>query len=144
MNTTDGSNAEVLLVREDGSIIVQVRDDKPGISNPGYISTFGGHIEEGEDPLDAAVREINEETNLNITKEQLQFYGTRQKTKLIHGEDWTVHYFIAKPVSDDGLEVYEGQGYTIIHNVDDLSRMKVTKLLHEVLLEYFLKNNEVS
>lgn len=48
------ANAEVILVRNDGAIILQVRDDKPGIANPGLIATFGGHIEKDEEPLGAA------------------------------------------------------------------------------------------
>ncbi len=74
------ANAEILLVRKDGSVILQVRDDKPGITNPGLVSTFGGRIESGEEPLEAAVREINEETNLGLKKNQLRFYRKCRKT----------------------------------------------------------------
>src|SRR5688572_5813019 len=116
------ANAEILLASSDGAVILQVRDDKPGISNPGLIASFGGHIEDGEEPLDAAVREINEETNLGLTKNQLQPYRTCRKTKALHGEDWDVYYFAASGVSEEGLEVYEGAGYTVIRNKEELAR----------------------
>ncbi len=131
------ANAEILLVRSDGAVILQVRDDKPGISNPGLIASFGGHIEDGEEPLDGAVREINEETNLGLTKNQLQPYRTCHKTKEVHGEDWDVYYFAASNVSEEGLKVYEGAGYTIIRNKKELAEAKTTTLLREVLTDYF-------
>ncbi len=131
------ANAEILLVRSDGAVILQLRDDKPGISNPGLISSFGGHIEDGEEPIDAAVREINEETNLGIIKDQLQSYRTCHKTKEIHGEDWDVYYFAVSDVTEKGLEVYEGAGYTIIRNKEELEKAKTTVLLREVLTDYF-------
>lgn len=137
MNRSPRANAEILLIRDDGSVILQVRDDKPGITNPGCISSFGGQLEIGEEPLDAAVREVNEETNLNLSKDDLRFYQTREKKQEIHGEDWTVYYFIADNISDVGLEVYEGQGYTIIRNAEELAQAKASVLIREVLQEYF-------
>lgn len=132
-----GANAEILLVRDDGALILQVRDDKPGITNPGLIASFGGHIEEGEQPIDAAMREINEETNLNLSKDQLQYYRKCRKTKEIHGEDWDVYFFVAQHVTEDSLEVFEGSGYTIIHNKEELNTAKTTILLKQVLTDYF-------
>lgn len=131
------ANAEILLLQEDGSFILQVRDDKPGITNPGLWSTFGGKIESGEEPIDAAVRELSEETNLTLRKADLQFYRKCIKTKEEHGEDWEVYYFFAKPVSTEGLEVYEGQGYTILSGPEMLKHAKVTTLLGQVLADYY-------
>ena len=132
-----GANAEILLVQNDGSLVLQVRDDTPGIANPGLISSFGGHIEEGEEPIDAAWREINEETNLNLSKEQLQFFKKYVKTKEEHGQDWDVYYFVAKDISTDGLEVYEGQGFTVLRDLQEVQQAKTTILLQQVLADYF-------
>jgi 8-oxo-dGTP pyrophosphatase MutT (NUDIX family) len=128
------ANAEILLFQKD---VLQVRDNKPGITNPGLISSFGGHIEEGEEPIDAAIREINEETNLGLKKEQLVFYDKRRKTKEIHGEDWDVYYFGVNRIETKGLKVFEGSGFTVIHNLEELNNSNTTKLLKEVLTDYF-------
>lgn len=132
-----GANAEILLVQKDSSLILQVRDDKPGIANPGLISSFGGHIEDGEEPIDAAWREINEETNLELKKEQLQFFRKYTKTKEEHGEDWDVYYFVAQDINTKGLEVYEGQGFTVLRDLNAVKQAKTTVLLQQVLTDYF-------
>lgn len=131
------SNAEILLVRSDGAFILQVRDDKPGIANPGMVSSFGGRIEDGETPKQAAIREINEETNLQLTEADLKMYRRCIKTKKEHGEDWEVHYFVAQGISDEDLEVYEGSGYTVIHNREELSNTHTSKLLKKVLNDHY-------
>jgi 8-oxo-dGTP pyrophosphatase MutT (NUDIX family) len=132
-----GANAEILLIRQDGAVILQTRDNKPDITNPGLVSSFGGHIEAGEEPIEAAVREINEETNLGLTQDQLQFYRTCHKTKAVHGEDWDVYYFVAQYISTEHLAVYEGTGYTVIASKEKLKHTKTTVLLKQVLTDYF-------
>jgi 8-oxo-dGTP pyrophosphatase MutT (NUDIX family) len=131
------ANAEIILVRTDGAVILQVRDDKPGIANPGLVTTFGGHIEKDEDPKDAALREINEETNLSLAADRLTFFGKYHKTKAIHGEDWDVFYYVATGVSDAGLVVYEGTGFTVLHDAAELVKANISVLLKQSLRDYF-------
>ena len=100
------ANAEVLLVKKNGCIILQLRDDKPEITNPGFVSSFGGKIEYGETPQKAALREIREETNLRPRLTELVYFGKYRKNKDVHGEDWDVYYFLLNDVEDRGLEVY--------------------------------------
>ena len=57
-----GSDAvAALIVSEDGRYLLQLRDDKPGIWYPGHWSCFGGAVNDGERPLDALRRELEEE-----------------------------------------------------------------------------------
>src|SRR4051812_41586401 len=57
----------VVLIAVDGDrVILQQRDDKPGIANPGLITTFGGVSEGEEYPHETAVREIREELGIDI------------------------------------------------------------------------------
>lgn len=53
-----------LIMTEGGSYLMQLRDQRAGIFYPGYWGLFGGAVDEGEDPLDALYRELNEELNL--------------------------------------------------------------------------------
>jgi 8-oxo-dGTP pyrophosphatase MutT (NUDIX family) len=54
----------ILLV--DGRYVLQLRDDKPGISAPGVWALFGGRIEPGERPAAALTREIHEELCIQV------------------------------------------------------------------------------
>jgi 8-oxo-dGTP diphosphatase len=56
-------------------ILLMLRDDKPGISSPNCWGLIGGHVEPGEKPDDAIVREVAEETNLKINNKILLFHS---------------------------------------------------------------------
>lgn len=50
-----------LIVDREGRLLLQHRDDKPGIANPGLWGSFGGEIEPYETPHDGFMRELREE-----------------------------------------------------------------------------------
>ncbi|HXK36891.1 MAG TPA: NUDIX domain-containing protein [Candidatus Paceibacterota bacterium] len=52
----------VLVIRKDRTVLMQHRDEKPDISYPGYWGYPSGTLEKGEVYLDAACRELIEET----------------------------------------------------------------------------------
>ena len=56
----------VCLLR-DREVLLQLRDDKPSIRDPGLWVLPGGHVEEGESLKSAAQREFLEETSAPIT-----------------------------------------------------------------------------
>lgn len=52
----------VFLVRSNGEVLFQLRDNKPTIRHPNKWSVLGGHPEPGEELIDCAYREMEEET----------------------------------------------------------------------------------
>jgi 8-oxo-dGTP pyrophosphatase MutT (NUDIX family) len=60
--------AGIVMVRKDGAVLMQHRDDKQGIFYPDYWGYPGGSVEDGEDFKAAAVRELYEETGYTPTK----------------------------------------------------------------------------
>jgi 8-oxo-dGTP pyrophosphatase MutT (NUDIX family) len=59
--------AAVALLKEDGSVLMQHRDDKPNLPHKNLWVFPGGHCDQGEDFKQAAKRELLEETNYNAT-----------------------------------------------------------------------------
>lgn len=78
----------LLPVLDDGKIIL-AKQEQPN-SEP-FIGTIGGRIEEGEDPLDAAEREMLEESGYSTNK--LILWNAVQPLSKI---DWAIYTFIAK------------------------------------------------
>jgi 8-oxo-dGTP pyrophosphatase MutT (NUDIX family) len=55
-----------LLVLDDGSYVMQLRDDTPGIFYPAHWGCFGGAIERNETPELALKRELREELEFDV------------------------------------------------------------------------------
>jgi 8-oxo-dGTP diphosphatase len=65
--------AGVFIEDDVGRLVLQLRDDIPTIPHPGHWSVWGGQIEEGESPIEAAAREVREELTLNVQIESLRY-----------------------------------------------------------------------
>ncbi|MAF13097.1 dATP pyrophosphohydrolase [Candidatus Poribacteria bacterium] len=104
------SAAIVVLERPDGSIAMQHRDDKPGLFGRNQWGLFGGGIEAGETPAEAAVREIAEELGIALRPDALRPLKTTRKAGGAYR-----HYF-AYTVTDDfhGAVLMEGQDWRVM------------------------------
>lgn len=102
--------ASTLFVTPGGELYGHQRDDKPGIDQPGKIGGFGGTVEAGETSLEAAVRELGEETNLGLTAGQLELFGRWVMWRPMTREYEQSTVYLARNVNLAQIEVYEGQG----------------------------------
>jgi 8-oxo-dGTP diphosphatase len=62
--------AQVLLFDRRGRLLIYLRDDKAEIPFPNHWDLFGGHLEMGETPEQALVREVKEELGISLRKWQ--------------------------------------------------------------------------
>ncbi|MFK0229914.1 NUDIX domain-containing protein [Streptomyces sp. NPDC090303] len=58
------AGASALILNTAGEYLLHLRDDVPGITNPGTWSLLGGHLDDGESTDEAVVRELAEEAGL--------------------------------------------------------------------------------
>ena len=77
--------AKVVFIREDRTLLLlrgmQSRD-------PFSFDVPGGHLQVGETPKEAAVREVKEETNLNLREEDLDFIEKIGRTVYFKAMAW--------------------------------------------------------
>lgn len=105
----------VLVTNTDGDLILQQRDDKPEIRDPGKIAVFGGRVEPTDASFkQAAAREIREETNISFADDQLQFFKTFKKTESDESTSY-VAYYALRNIDTSNLEIREGAGYVTVH-----------------------------
>ena len=116
-------------------LALQLRDDKPGISSPGHWGLFSGHLEAGEQPLEAMQREIYEE--LRLRAEPRFLFDFREENEF-HGGPVRVHAFHAD-VSEvwDGHELREGQRAELVEP-GDLTRHRPLAPLSAAVLERWI------
>jgi 8-oxo-dGTP diphosphatase len=96
-------SAALIPVRPGGEMLLQLRDDRPGLPGAGCWSTVGGAVEAGETPEQAASRESEEE--IGRRPESLIQIGMRD------GPRFRSHLFAAQALwTLDELVVGEGQG----------------------------------
>lgn len=103
----DVLTATALLVDEAGRFLLQHRDDKPGIANPGKWGSFGGEIEPGETPDEGFLREMQEE--LGWTPSRYELYAALDFPA--RGSPQLIYIYTARvDVPFDQLTLGEGQG----------------------------------
>ena len=121
--------AAVVLLHKDGSMLLQLRDDKPGLRDAGKWVPPGGHCEPGESMKECAWREFLEETDYRC--DQLEWLmstrcdpdGTFGSYRL---EIYWAIYDGVQPVT-----CREGQELRFVHR-SELSRLPVLSFLADV------------
>ena len=96
-----------LIVDAGGRFLLQHRDDKAWIINPGMWATFGGHLEPHETPEDGFLREMEEELAWRPSHTELVWAFDCDCDGPVH-----LVYDFAAPldVPASALEQHEGQG----------------------------------
>lgn len=119
-----------LVVNDKGEVLILQRSKLEDVL-PEYWDIPGGTLEDGEDPAVGAIREVKEETGLNIFEPQLFFQ--RSNVDLKKNKQFVTLVFLAK---NTGAEVIlnpcEHSEYEWI-NVKDVSKYKTVDYLADCL-----------
>lgn len=127
-----GEGVMAILINDDGQILLNLRDDIPTISYPGYWAILGGGIELGEAAEDAIHRELIEEIGIDVR--DLRVYGAIID-RFGYGNLLIIfNGRIDKRIED--LTLNEGQALKYFDQAE-LPGLKISPPLKEVVLHYF-------
>lgn len=116
--------ATVAITSDEGDLLLGLRADD------GKYTLPGGHLEDGETPKEAAVREVEEETGIEISEDDLDFLGSKTLEKGEH--EITVHSFevedndVASPLNDPDSEITKWERINVVDGLPT----KVEENLH--------------
>lgn len=118
--------AGAVLWRADGSVLLQHRDDDPAIVEAGKWSLFGGGVDACESPLDAVLREVDEEIGYRVRalRPLIRIEGRRQVYDL---------YLAAIDAPIEALELHEGQGFGYVDARRALAEVDLTDVARVAL-----------
>ncbi len=108
--------SSAMLVNADGDILVNLRDDDSRIIFPNQWSLIGGHVEEGEEPEEGLVREVDEEIGYQVT----EFLPL---ATFFDGADVRHLYLVPIDASIDELVLGEGQAIRFIEPARALAEL---------------------
>ena len=125
--------AAIILENEKGEFLLYLRDNKPGIPFPAYLDLIGGHVEEGETPEEALVREVKEE--LDIDLKEYTFY---KKYECLTGDAYeNIKYIYTGKIN---LPIEE---ITLLEGVrpqyfsrEEIPKVKFANILKTIVMEY--------
>jgi ADP-ribose pyrophosphatase YjhB (NUDIX family) len=98
-----------VLYKQHGEVLLQQRDNKPGLRYSGYWTLFGGYVETGETPDQAIRRELKEELALELPLRFWMVYECPVRT--IPSEVVTLNHIYVGQMTRDlkSLTLLEGQ-----------------------------------
>lgn len=125
-----------ILISTDGEFILQQRENKPGIARPGMITNFGGGMEEGEKPLDAIIREIREELNIQLNETDFTYLGSSVRKNPLSNNKYLAHLFVARDIEKDSLSLEEGEAIVYLKPGEPLDSLNLSPGTKEILSKF--------
>jgi 8-oxo-dGTP diphosphatase len=125
--------AAIIFENDKGELLFYLRDNKPGIPFPQHWDLFGGHIEDGETPEEALIREVKEELNYNL--KDFKFF---REYKCLKGDAYpNIKYIFSgkfnMPVEE--ITLLEGE-YPKYFTKKEIPGMKFANILKSIVLDY--------
>ena len=125
--------AAIILENDNREFLLALRDNKPGIPFPDHWDLIGGHVEEGETPEEALVREVKEELDIDIKE-----YSFFRVYECLTGDAYenTKYIYTGKiniPIEE--VTLLEGQ-YPRYFSRHEIPNVKFANIIKSIVLDY--------
>jgi 8-oxo-dGTP diphosphatase len=125
--------AAIILVNDKNEFLLALRDNKPGIPYPNHWDLIGGHVEEGETPEEALVREVKEELDIEIKE-----YSFFRRYDCLNGDAYenTKYIYSGKiniPIEEVTLLEGERPQY---FSREEIPNVKFANIIKSIVLDY--------
>lgn len=125
--------AAIILENDNREILLYLRDNKPDIPFPNYWDLIGGHVEEGETPEEALIREVKEE--LDIDLKEYTFY---KKFEWLTGDAYNnIKYIYSGRINLPIEEITLLEGVRAQYfSKEEIPNVKFANILKSIVMEY--------
>lgn len=113
--------AGVIVIREDGAVLLQRRDNRSGVVNPGLWSFPGGAVQENETYTAAARRELQEESGYVAGT---LFFVVEEEYERTDGERIVRHIYWTPFDQTQAIACHEGAEIRFVH-LEELPAEKI-------------------
>jgi 8-oxo-dGTP diphosphatase len=131
--------AAIILENDEGQFLLYLRDNKPGIPFPGHWDLIGGHVEAGETPEEALVREVKEE--LDIDLKEYEFY---KRYECLTGDAYeNIKYIYTGKINlpIEKVTLLEGVRPQYFSK-EEIPDVKFANILKSIVMEYIADHNK--
>jgi 8-oxo-dGTP diphosphatase len=125
--------AAIILENDKGEFLLYLRDNKPGIPFPDHWDLIGGHVENGETPEVALVREFKEELDLDL--KEYTFY---KKYECLTGDAYeNIKYIYSGKINlpIEKVTLLEGVRPQYFSR-EEIPGVKFANILKSIVMEY--------
>jgi len=130
--------AAIILENDKGEFLLALRDNKAWIPFPNHWDLIGGHMEEGETPEEALVREVKEELDINI--KDYTFY---KKYECLSGDAYenTKYIYSGKiSIPIEEVTLLEGQRAQYFTR-EEIPNIRFANIIRSIVLD-FIKDHQ--
>mgnify|MGYP001766988467 CR=1 FL=1 len=125
--------AAIVFENDKGELLLYLRDNKPGIPFPLHWDLFGGHVEDGETPEEALIREVKEELGYDL--KEFTFF---RRYECLEGDAYPNVKYIYSGRIDIPIEkitLYEGDHAEYISR-EKVKDLRFANILKEIVSDY--------
>ena len=131
--------AAIILENDKGEFLLYLRDNKPGIPFPNHWDLIGGHVEEGETPEEALIREYKEELGLDLS--EYEFY---KKYECLTGDAYeNIKYIYSGKLNVPLEEITLLEGVRPQYfSREEIPNVKFANVLKSIVMEFIYDNRK--